>query len=310
MNRIDRLTAILLLLQGGKRTAGEIAGRFEVSRRTILRDIQSLCEMGIPIVADLGASGGYTLMPDYSLPPLALTLHEALLLRLALSSLSQLAETPFPQERESLLAKVQTLIPQRSRPAIDQFEQALSLDLPLRTYQTPFLDQLLESARAQQWLSVTYRSERGVSQQTILPMRLYTSTGFWYCEAYSYERCENRRYRVDRFLAVRIAQSPPQTNPAPSGPLPYGHPSLPEVRIHLTARGVLMLERDPYLGPCIQQRDEEGGWLCERFRLQDYDWLVRVIIGLATEVKVLAPETLRLRVQQQILLITHHHAEL
>jgi predicted DNA-binding transcriptional regulator YafY len=137
MNRIDRLTAILLLLQGGKRTAGEIAGRFEVSRRTILRDIQSLCEMGIPIVADLGASGGYTLMPDYSLPPLALTLHEALLLRLALSSLSQLAETPFPQERESLLAKVQTLIPQRSRPAIDQFEQALSLDLPLRTYQTP-----------------------------------------------------------------------------------------------------------------------------------------------------------------------------
>jgi predicted DNA-binding transcriptional regulator YafY len=71
-----------------------------------------------------------------------------------------------------------------------------------------------------------------------------------------------------------------------------------------------MLERDPYLGPCIQQRDEEGGWLCERFRLQDYDWLVRVIIGLATEVKVLAPETLRLRVQQQILLITHHHAEL
>jgi predicted DNA-binding transcriptional regulator YafY len=57
MNRIDRLTAILLLLQGGKRTAGEIAHRFEVSRRTILRDIDTLCEMGIPIAADLGASG-------------------------------------------------------------------------------------------------------------------------------------------------------------------------------------------------------------------------------------------------------------
>ncbi len=74
MNRIDRLTAILLLLQGGKRTAGEIAQRFEVSKRTILRDIQALCEIGIPIIAELGTSGGYSLPSDYSLPPLALTL--------------------------------------------------------------------------------------------------------------------------------------------------------------------------------------------------------------------------------------------
>src|SRR5215471_15301963 len=111
MNRMDRLIAILLLLQGGKRTASEIAQRFEVTKRTILRDIQALCEIGIPITAQLGASGGYTLPPDYSLPPLALTLHEALLLRLALSSLSQLSATPFKQERESLLAKIQTLLP-------------------------------------------------------------------------------------------------------------------------------------------------------------------------------------------------------
>jgi predicted DNA-binding transcriptional regulator YafY len=46
MNRIDRLTAMILLLQRGKRTAGEIASRFEVSKRTALRDIQALCEMG------------------------------------------------------------------------------------------------------------------------------------------------------------------------------------------------------------------------------------------------------------------------
>src|SRR5260370_20560544 len=104
MNRIDRLTAILLLLQGGKRTAGEIAHHFEVSKRTILRDIQALCEIGIPITAELGPSGGYTLPSDYSLPPLALTLHEALLLPFQLSSLAQLTETPFQQEREALLA--------------------------------------------------------------------------------------------------------------------------------------------------------------------------------------------------------------
>jgi predicted DNA-binding transcriptional regulator YafY len=49
MNRIDRLTGILLLLQEQPRTAAEIAGRFEVWRRTVMRDVRALCEIGIPI---------------------------------------------------------------------------------------------------------------------------------------------------------------------------------------------------------------------------------------------------------------------
>src|SRR6266700_7068480 len=130
MNRIDRLTAILLLLQTGKRSAAEIAQHFEVSRRTIQRDIDALCEMGIPIAANLGVTGGYSLPPDYSLPPLALTLHEALLLRLALSSLSKLSETPFKRARESLLAKVQTLLPRHEDENLEQLTQTLSLDIP------------------------------------------------------------------------------------------------------------------------------------------------------------------------------------
>jgi predicted DNA-binding transcriptional regulator YafY len=307
MNRIDRLTAIILLLQGGKRTAGEIAGRFEVSRRTIQRDIQALCEMGIPIAADLGTSGGYTLLPDYSLPPLALTFHEALLLHLALSSLSQLGEVPFKQERESLLTKVQTLLPRRESLEIDQLQQTLSLDIPSRPYPTPFLDRLLESAREEQWVSVMYRSEKGVSQQTLLPARVRTEAGLWYCEAYSYERQEMRVYRVDRFLDVRAAPSPPQLE-RPTSTIAHVHPSFPEVRIHLTARGVLRLEREPYLASRLQQKGE--GWLSLRLRPEEYDWLVRILLSLGTDAKVLAPEGLRMRVQQEAQEIARHYAQM
>ncbi|MGI8688453.1 MAG: helix-turn-helix transcriptional regulator [Thermomicrobiales bacterium] len=308
MNRIDRLTAILLLLQGGKRTAREIAQRFEVSRRTILRDIQALCEMGIPIAADLGASGGYTLPPDYSLPPLALTVHEALLLRLALSSLTQLAETPFKRERESLLAKVETLFPRREHTDLDRPQHTLSLTVPTRPYPTPFLDQLLESAREERWVAVIYRSENGDSQQTLLPAHLRTSAGLWYCEAYSYERQEMRVYRVDRFLDVRVAPSPPQLARPPSTIL-YVHPSFPEIQIHLTARGVLKLEREPYLAPHVQQMDAGEGLLSLRLRPAEYDWLVRIVLGLGTEAKALAPQELRRRVRQAAQELTDHYAE-
>jgi len=297
MNRIDRLTAIILLLQGGKRTASQIARRFEVSRRTVFRDIEALCEMGVPIVTEAGVHGGYELMPDYSMTPLQLTARETLLLRLALSSVSQLADTPFKQERESLLAKIQALIPARHQQDTEQLLQTIQLDIPVRNYATPFIEQLIESARTGQWLSVSYRSERGTSQQTLLPRRLYSAGGFWYCEAYSHERQEERTYRVDRFAGVSATQAP-EHSALQHSPLPYGHPSHPEVRIRLTARGVLIMERDPHLGDTIQPLGEEGGLLCFRCPPTEYNWLLRTLLSLGPDAEVLAPDTLRDLVRQ------------
>lgn len=309
MNRIDRLTAILLLLQRKKRTAGEIAQRFEVSRRTILRDIDALCEIGIPIAAELGTSGGYSLPSDYSLPALALTLNEALLLRLALSSVSQLSETPFKQERASLLDKVQTLLPQREQENLDQLTQTLSLNVPARPYPTPFLDLLLESANRQQWVSVTYRSENGTSQQTLLPLHIHTGAGLWYCEAYSCERGATRVYRVDRFLDVRVTLTPPQSAVS-AAPIIHIHPSFPEIRIHLTARGVLRLERESYLTPYVQQEADGQGYLKLCSSPDDYNWLIRLLLSLGTDARVLAPEGLYLRMQQAIQEIAQHYSEM
>lgn len=306
MNRIDRLTAMILLLQRGKRTAGEIASRFEVSKRTALRDIQALCEMGVPIVAESGAHGGYTLMPDYSLAPLQLTLRETLLLRLALSSVAQLADAPFKQERESLLAKMQVLIPLRHQRDTEHLLQSIQIEVPERNYAVPFSEQLLESARAGLWLHISYRSERGASQQTILPRRLYCAAGFWYLEAYSLERQQERTYRVDRVVEVSAASVPEAMGPPPPE-LPYDHPSHAEVRIRLTARGVLLMERDRHLGDCIQPCGEEGGLLCFRCPESEYGWLVRTLLG--PDAEVLAPEHLRHLVREAALEIVHRYTE-
>jgi predicted DNA-binding transcriptional regulator YafY len=309
MNRMDRLTAILLFLQAGKRSASEIAQRFEVSRRTIQRDIDALCEMGIPIAAELGVTGGYSLPPDYFLSPLALTIHEAILLRLALSSVAQLNETPFKHERESLLAKIQIILSKHKGKDISQLQQTLSLNVPTRPYPTPFLDQLLASAHEQQWISVTYRSEKGVIQQTLLPMHVRTEAGLWYCEAYSYERQATRVYRIDRFQDVNRVPSPPQLDP-PASPIIHIHASFLEIRIHLTARGVLRLEREPHLASHLQQQSTGEGLLSLRLRQEDYDWLISVLLSLGTDAKVLAPDELRLRVQHMAQEIAQHYTQL
>jgi predicted DNA-binding transcriptional regulator YafY len=308
MNRIDRLTAILLLLQERKRTAGELARRFEISRRTILRDVQALSEMGITIVADLGKSGGYTLPPDYSLPPLALTLHEALLLRLALGSLSRLAATPYNDARESLLAKIHTLLPHYERARLDQLQQTISIDIPSRPYPTPFLDRLLNSARERRWVAVRYRSEQGESRQTLLPLHLRTSDGLWYCEAYSHERQEMRTYRVDRVLELG-GTLPPRDAAELESDIIHVAPTFPEVRIALTARGVLRLEHEHHLAKHIEPTAKGAGRIHLNLRPTDYGWLVRILLDLGTEARVEAPGEVRQLLRQAAQAILDHDAE-
>src|SRR6266545_780388 len=79
MNRTDRLLAIVLELQRkGARRAEDLAATFETSKRTIYRDIQALCESGVPVVAQPGV--GYSLVEGYFLPPVSFSVDEATML--------------------------------------------------------------------------------------------------------------------------------------------------------------------------------------------------------------------------------------
>ena len=86
MNRTDRLLAIVLELQAnGATRAEDLARRFETSKRTIYRDIQALCEAGVPVVA---VEGGWRVDEGYFLPPVAFTVDEATLLLLGVDAIS------------------------------------------------------------------------------------------------------------------------------------------------------------------------------------------------------------------------------
>lgn len=81
LNRTERLAAITLYLLARRRaTASDIARTFEISERTVYRDLQALGEGGLPLIALPGAGGGYELPPDYRLTPLTLTPDEAVAL--------------------------------------------------------------------------------------------------------------------------------------------------------------------------------------------------------------------------------------
>lgn len=292
MNRIERLTAILLLLQEKPRTSSEIARHFEVSKRTVLRDAQALCEMGVPIVSRDGAGGGYSLPSSYRLAPLPLTSNEAFLLLLALGAINRLADTPFREERASLAAKLQALLPHEQRPEVERMLATVAVDVPERDQRSPFLEALMSAAREQRWVLVTYRSAARLSSLHILPRQITTQNGYWYCRAYTFEQEEERTYRVDRIEAVTPAEER-FNRVRPPEPKPYGHKSHPEVRVTLTAWGVACVESEPHLGQQVQRRADGTGCLTFRCPPSELDYYARYFAGLADDAQAHAPEELR-----------------
>jgi predicted DNA-binding transcriptional regulator YafY len=292
MNRIDRLTAILLLLQAKPRTSEEIAQQFEVSKRTILRDVQALCEIGVPIIAREGVGGGYSLPLDYVLAPLRLNPHEAFLLLLSLDAIARLTEAPFAQERVSLMAKLRAILPRQQIDDVEQLLATVSVDVPRRSQRAPFLDQLIAAASRQQWLQITYQSAERVSMLHIMPRQISSQNGFWYCHAYAYERQEERIYRIDRIraLAPATAELPPAP---PKAARPYNHESHPEVLVSLTARGVAYVESEPQLGQQIVRLPDGAGRLAFRCPPSELDWFARYFAGLGAEATVHGPPELR-----------------
>lgn len=300
MNRIDRLTGILLLLQRRPRTADEIARRFEVSRRTVVRDMWALREIGVPIFAQDGAKGGYSLPGDYQLAPLPLTPREMFLLLLALDAVESHTDAPFAQERATLRGKLHALLPADELASVERWLRSASIAIPRRVQRAPLLETLIEAVgrdgRAR-WLRMTYQSARRRTFCTIYPRLVYAHEGFWYCDAHVHETGAERTYRVDRFVALEPADDDTLPETPPPAP-PYDAAGHPLVAVTLTPAGAARVESEPHLGQILLRRGDGGASLAFRCPPAELDYYARLFAMLGCEAVVHEPAELRLRLYE------------
>jgi predicted DNA-binding transcriptional regulator YafY len=311
MNRIDRLTGILLLLQRRPRTADEIARRFEVSKRTVVRDMWALREIGVPIFAQDGAKGGYWLPGDYHLAPLPLNPREMFLLMLALDAMERHTDMPFAQERATLRGKLHTLLPAEDLETVERWLRGASIAIPIRQQRAPLLEALIEATGEpgqRRWRSIVYQSARGRSARTVYPRAVYAREGFWYCHAYVHETSDERTYRVDRIISLTPADDASLPETPPPAP-PYGDHSHPLVVVTLTATGAARLESEPHLGQMLTRHDDGGASLSFRCPPAELDYYTRLFAMLGCEAEVHAPPELRQRIYQLGQQIAIHYQE-
>ncbi|MBD1549047.1 helix-turn-helix transcriptional regulator [Roseibium aggregatum] len=129
MNPIERALGILLLLSSGKLvSATTLAARFDVSLRTIYRDIDRLIALGVPVDAERGAEGGYRLAKGYLHPPVALSRNETAALLSALALIRSIRTTPLAADLEAAERKLVASLPKAVHDLLSQADRIIGIE--------------------------------------------------------------------------------------------------------------------------------------------------------------------------------------
>lgn len=226
MNRTDRLYALVEELRAcapRRVSARELAARFEVSVRTIERDIGALQQGGVPIFADVGRGGGYTLDKSRTLPPLNFTPAEAVAVAVALRRADG---APYSRSARTALHKIVAAMSAADGASARRLaDRIMFLTLP-DADAPPSVPAVLEEAlSAHRVVRLGYMDASGrETERDVEPIAFTGGTRSWYFIGWCRLRRDSRVFRIDRVTrAALLDESAPERSYEEVGPGPHDY---------------------------------------------------------------------------------------
>jgi predicted DNA-binding transcriptional regulator YafY len=201
MNRIDRLTAILIQLQTKKVVkAEEIADRFEISLRTVYRDVKALMEAGVPIGSEAGK--GYFIVDGYHLPPVMFNQEEASAMLTAGKLVEKMTDNSIRTAYESALLKIKSVLNNSEKDHLENLQSSIQvLRLPDQntSYSNQFMADVTKAVSHKQVLRIEYVSGKTQEETTreVEPIGILHYSGRWHLIAWCKLRNGYRDFRID-----------------------------------------------------------------------------------------------------------------
>lgn len=195
--KIDRLIGILsVLLQEEKITAPELADKFEVSRRTINRDIEDLCKAGIPITTTQGSGGGISIMDGYRMDRTLLTSKDMQMILAGLRSLDSVSGSHYyGQLMEKIKAGSSDFVSGRDSILID-------LSSWYKDTLAPKIELIQNAVEERNLLTFQYYAPKGNSKRSIEPYYLVFKWSSWYVWGWCTEKKDFRLFKLNRMDAL------------------------------------------------------------------------------------------------------------
>lgn len=217
--KVDRLVSIILLLLEKERIgAQELADMYEVSTRTIYRDIDSINMAGIPVRATSGVGGGFEIMEQYKLDKKVFSTADLSAILMGLSSLSNLMRG---DELVNALAKVKSFIPAEQAKDIELKASQIYVDLTpwiCNKNVQPYLETIKTALQEHKLLSFSYLDRSGNRIPRVAePYQLVLKGNHWYWQGYCHLRNDFRLFKLTRMSSLRLLEETftPREHPKP-----------------------------------------------------------------------------------------------
>ncbi|MCL2003484.1 MAG: YafY family transcriptional regulator [Oscillospiraceae bacterium] len=278
--RLDRLLGILtVLLQNDRATAPELAEKFEVSRRTIGRDIDALCQAGIPIVTRQGGGGGISIAEGFKLDKSVLTADELSSLIAALKGLGSVSEqSAIERTLDKLRANSGTVISLREPVVID-------LASHYKSSLTEKIGLIKQAVREQRLIEFDYYYEKGETRRRIEPYLAVFQWAAWYVFGFCLDRQDWRLFKLGRLWGLNLLDETYALREIPPERRESGFPDNQKLAalFDVSERYKLI---ETYGPDCYT---ETGDGLRLEIGYSNKDYMVSWLLGFGGKVKVLEP---------------------
>ena len=304
-NTSARMLRLLSLLQTHRYWPGpELAGRLEVSERTLRRDVDRLRELGYPVDASRGVSGGYQLQAGAAVPPLLLDDDEAVAIAVGLRTAAAGSIAGFEETSVRALAKVIQLLPPRLRRRIDALRAVTAPGVlgggP--TLDATVLTTIAMACRGEERLGFDYTPRDGeLAVRHVEPHRLVSLGRRWYLICWDLDRADWRSFRVDRLAAPALTGARFRLREIPGGdPVAWLRSRLAAIPYRYDVSVVLAAQVEAVravVGHWATAEALDPGSCRLRMNVDDLGWPVMIIGVLGAPFTIESPPELRDRVR-------------
>lgn len=311
LKKFDRVAAILTQLQSKPLVrAQDLAEKFEVSVRTIYRDVKTLENAGIPIVGEAGS--GYSLMDGYKLPPVMFTKEEVLSFITAEKLMQKFSHQSLGFHYQTAMEKVRSVLKYSDKDLIQNIEKQIDVfNYHPETGDSikNVIPTILESIAEKKQLSIEYKTvDSRVTNRVIEAVGVFFEFNYWYIMAFCTLRKDFRQFRVDRIRQISKTQN--------SFSQEYGQindyrrnskESCTKVRL-LVDKKVMghLVNSKKYYGLTDEIETDEGFILTFETEWID-EGFPRWLITFADYATILEPESLRVKLNDLLVKISDKH---
>lgn len=318
MNRIDRISAILILLQTKKIIKSyEIADRFNISIRTVYRDIRALEGAGIPVGSEAGT--GYFLCEGYHLPPVMFTKEEASSLLTAEKLVEKFTDTSINRHYKSALDKIKSVLSGKEKDFLENLDSHIKIlyaePTPREDFPNNFLTDIQQALAQKQTIVIDYLAlynDKITKNRTIEPIGLCYYGFAWHLIGFCKLRNDYRDFRMDRIMKLTITDKRYDIKNKKTLKEYWEELSrttdLEPVIVRFDKSIKSFLERPKYYYGFVDEKDA-GTQVDMYFLVDSLSYIGRWLLMHGNKAKIIKPESLKTIMKELVKELNNHYLQ-